>query len=569
MSKLCKDNDLYFEPFTKDIKYFLNMMREEHKTLTEYIRKRYFNRAWTYIFTFIPSEYKRFINILSPDEFIKNNETTLVYMLKQIMPSFITDENYDYLSEFMAYLLEHTKEINCIDRQGNTALMYLMDERFDISFLHIVINNKYLDTNVQNPQGDTVLHVLLRKHRTELTDKKLKLLLEKTNVDFNIFNNEFVSPIILGQHNGYDKSQFIINERVDIITYFNEGVRETSVPFLLYLFKQTVQFQVPFEIFPYYFRYYAVDDTLVMGNEQAEYVLYGDTLYNDEAIDYMKSILDIWYTKLTIVNVQLIGDTGGHANCILFNKYKNEIERYEPHGSSDKYDTFNQVMTGVAERINFTYSFEAYCGFQSSQFGYNIQDRTNMSDYGLCFYYNLLYLHIRLQNPTIELEALDSLLQNKNMYNVMIFYLERLYKLFQTFAELRTLSDFKEIEDFLSKNPLVSYNQFYPMYPYGLIENQIITCGKGSYILRDRMRHKITYTTLRQHRRIKVVPCEVLYEIPEGDFYKSEMSGVSETSATEISEESSETENTDIIQKEEPTVEELSERLEQTSLNKN
>lgn len=103
-----------------------------------------------------------------------------------------------------------------------------------------------------------------------------------------------------------------------------------------------------------------------------------------------------------------------HANCIIIDKVRREIERFEPNGGNeyDHNDLFidnelqNLFITGEDPLLGREYRYltpNDYCpdGFQSlrGDIGTNDPD-------GFCFWWTLFYIDMRLSNPSLSREIL-------------------------------------------------------------------------------------------------------------------------------------------------------------------
>lgn len=103
-----------------------------------------------------------------------------------------------------------------------------------------------------------------------------------------------------------------------------------------------------------------------------------------------------------------------HANILIFDLYKNTIERFEPYGHLHK-ENENQINNAIKKRLmkiidlqNFTY----LSPFDISPV-IGPQAKADAHD-GMCISFCMLYLQLRLMNPdTIQKELIDYLLKKK------------------------------------------------------------------------------------------------------------------------------------------------------------
>lgn len=118
----------------------------------------------------------------------------------------------------------------------------------------------------------------------------------------------------------------------------------------------------------------------------------------------------------------------GHSNMIVYDKYTNEIERFEPNGSisgscfPEDIDLIlhKQFKSNINSKIKYIKPLD-FCPFFSFQ---KIAHVENILDSGNCIFWSLWYADLRLSNPDINRKQLVSKaiesLKNKDYFNLFI-----------------------------------------------------------------------------------------------------------------------------------------------------
>ena len=145
--------------------------------------------------------------------------------------------------------------------------------------------------------------------------------------------------------------------------------------------------------------------------------------------------------QFIIVNVAIIfGSVGGHSNIFIIDKVNKEIEHFEPHGEffniqpkdkkkqvflRDQSEKIKIIIKSLAESLVPTYKFIPcldYCPIIGPQ-SIKHEDKYKLSNCddksGLCVAWSLLYVYLRLLNPSLK----RSILMKYILNNVNISYI--------------------------------------------------------------------------------------------------------------------------------------------------
>ena len=165
---------------------------------------------------------------------------------------------------------------------------------------------------------------------------------------------------------------------------------------------------------------------------------------DDNLLPWLKNNLDtkIIYIKLTI-NI-LNNQTTKHANIIIIDNKNKIVERFEPYGEYNYYNSEDLniiIKEKLALPLEYKFIFvQPYPGFQSRSEESNKFNRTNTDPLGYCVSWCFLYLEIKiiLMEKNLVINAIDlinyyiinkfrkdfklNIIKNKNLYLTFIRY---------------------------------------------------------------------------------------------------------------------------------------------------
>lgn len=117
----------------------------------------------------------------------------------------------------------------------------------------------------------------------------------------------------------------------------------------------------------------------------------------------------------------LISSEGNHANVLLVNKNKKQIELFEPHGSRTSSSTIGGVVGIYRKKLKSLNKFwktilpqYKVINAVDYQDGTAFQAKYDPEDHsGYCVTWTILFVHYRLLNPEIKLESLIRYISDK------------------------------------------------------------------------------------------------------------------------------------------------------------
>ena len=145
---------------------------------------------------------------------------------------------------------------------------------------------------------------------------------------------------------------------------------------------------------------------------------------------------------------QKVGNTGHHANMMIYRKDTNSIEHFDPNGKTKKFDKFTSILRPIFEKMNINYyPSKINIGFQyiehtlKKTLGHDIIEREGNE--GFCIVWSFLIAEMALSNPTMSTDDILRYLHDKlatpekNLFlrNVIRGYIHYLYLSLSTFLK--------------------------------------------------------------------------------------------------------------------------------------
>jgi hypothetical protein len=169
---------------------------------------------------------------------------------------------------------------------------------------------------------------------------------------------------------------------------------------------------------------------------------YTNIIYNDSYVRTIKEHYNLCKNKMKLFALPFIIAKGRHANMIIFNPYRNEAERFEPHGANTRIDGFNHtsitnqlrkfvklidpMLTFIPSHKTCPIGFKAYQQFDTNKPVRQKIDGTYIKDAGgYCCAWSFFYADLRMKYPKysgskIIKTSIDIIGKNPNVYRHFI-----------------------------------------------------------------------------------------------------------------------------------------------------
>lgn len=418
-------------------------------------------------YSIIQSNYSCFLHILKMQTSYNYNIHFNLWNINGKIPIHILLDNYDYNKEIYFKNLIEKSDLDIQDNNGNSCLLLifkhnLWENNFDlflnknINFFIKNNNNKfifdYVNDNKINLLIEQITNYYYYKFSTNdnnfinqysfLKNIKSKINLKKNikneinnivkktkNLNFNICNYFNSKHFCL-------KNDFNFKNNINFTNY--TGSTLDVIIGLIYLVKKyntscNTIYDNNFNINNQLQNYYeSVGYTNDMKNHflnfeilWVDFQLFFPENFNTELKNCLKKNI-----RFIIFPLGIEIKNASHANYLIFDKNNNEIERFEPNGSSSpigiNYNShlLDEMLKKKFDKYNMNYispkKFLPKIGFQSID-AYDKKNKKIGDPSGFCALWSMWYTENRLKYPNIERSELVNLLLKKFKINNISF----------------------------------------------------------------------------------------------------------------------------------------------------
>ena len=400
-------------------------------------------------------------------------ENVIRYSNDEIIEYFLTfDLNYEYTNRF-----------------SDTYLHSILMAK-NIKFSKKIINTLLLkmnDLNIQNIDGDTIIHLLIKYNLWKqyidiLKTKKIKILLlnkeGKTPLDYLNKNDKkiFINKVFNGKVPISNDEKCKIKElklrKVDY-TLFTSYARDTYL-YNIILLEKYPQLALPsclsskvkkmelknnlssieikfWKLIKYLYNKYPC----ILCSE----LYWHSSKLNFIFPDFDKCLKHAMKKDYVFFNINIINLQINHANILIIDNKMKTIERFEPLGINnmnemDKFDKYIQKKLG----LNYTYlAPKDFLRTNSFQYLSNHSNNQKLNDaVGFCVAWCYWYLEMRLSNPKIKQQILVKKMENKLITNKNIEIIEYI----RSYADKLNIEKMKLLKEFN-----FSLDVYYKLYP--------------------------------------------------------------------------------------------------------
>lgn len=345
---------------------------------------------------------------------LKEDYLVLRYLIPRINYIYFVNNENNFLFNF----IDNINKYENINKEAFVSLIFEILSKSNISkiknikneniffkiFSHYKLNpniiKKYLhliDIYETNIFGQNIYSILKLKYSNEfkIKNKKeniieidFKKLLEPTDIGIfrsDILHNMLYTEILLSKYSDLIIPHFYQTKEYNETQYelFNQSNNEKFIMSLLKTYFYYFNPWLPFIIIwknrnNYYFDEHLLNSLLE--NKQSRYI----------------------YIRLTLNLFELDnGETLKHANVIIVDNKKKIVERFEPYGEFNYYnsdDINGMIKERIAKTLGYEFKFvQPYPGFQTRSDEFNKVNRAYGDPNGFCLAWCILYTEIKIQ----------------------------------------------------------------------------------------------------------------------------------------------------------------------------
>ncbi len=380
-------------------------------------------------------EYK----IINPNV-VNINGMSFLHLLLFMSPQINTESTIDndIILKYAKLILPYIK-INLQDNKGKSILVYLILTGL---WKNVDLKNKKLDIYLKDNSGKRVIDYVQDTDRDSFIEKifESKKLLKKEIKNINI-----LTEYIANSKQIYIEEEIlniVINKDVLFTTF--TGIIIDILSGLIYLKNKYDTCFLPisktFNKSTLIENYYIANGVYI--NNNYSYTNF-DIQWIYQKIFYPDNFDKLLATdkRITIIPLAIELKLGSHANYLIYDKKLNEMERFEPAGSTYPYK-FNynpDVLDNILEAYFTVIYGKSFKYFKPSDYlpkiGFQSIDRYENNNYkkigdpgGFCALWCIWYADMRISNIHLSRNSLvDKLMEHFKQYNISIKNMIRNY----------------------------------------------------------------------------------------------------------------------------------------------
>ena len=321
---------------------------------------------------------------------IKNNRNQNIFFI--ILK--IIKIDYKTLSK---YLKEQKIDIFEQDIDGNN-LFKIIKLKYNYKEIEYIFNNYYI--KIENNKKDSLINKLYTGNNIDLSNLLIKSDIGIFTAD--ILHNVLYTIIFLEKYKNLEIPYFFQNNK-----YFDKQKQ------LIELSNNDKYINSYLRL--YFFNFNFILPHIIIWKNKNNYFFDSNLskwIINNNKIDFV-------YIKLSI-NLLNIENTR-HANLIIIDNKNKIVERFEPYGEINYYNSIdlnNFIVTNISNPLNYEFKFiQSFPGFQTRSNDVNAFNKTYGDPFGYCLAWCYLYLEIRLiinnKNDINPIDIINNYIINK------------------------------------------------------------------------------------------------------------------------------------------------------------
>jgi len=319
--------------------------------------------------------------------------------------------NYNILNKYNIKKLLNNTNLNIQDNSGN-SIVHLLSMNNIISHYLPELKNKFINHVITNNNNKTILDYdstpIFINLLIDYYKNNFKLSSSDSEIKELLINNKYINNIIL-----FNEISFHSINNKDYTTF--GGLRIDTLSGLLFLHQKYNKILAsPLNIIKY----------LNPSNEYKKYLLdlnlyITDNWYSNIGFEWnyqhffkFDPFIDMF--KITnsyfMIPIFITENNKGHLNILLFNKEKNEIERFEPNGImvNSGFNYNFRKLDFILKNLfkNYTYippnQFLPFIGLYSYAYSLSKYKEIYIEPAGFCVIWCIIWIDLRLSHPNMS-----------------------------------------------------------------------------------------------------------------------------------------------------------------------
>jgi hypothetical protein len=348
--------------------------------------------------------------------FVNIDTNSIIELLEKFISNDIDYSELPNLSKLIQLIFKIFEKSNItkIKNNKNQNIFFIILKLIKINYIILSksLKDKHIDIFEQDINGESIFDIIKLKYNYKEIEYifnnyqiKLKKNVKKENILAKIYkiNNIDLGKLLVKSDIGIFTADTIHNVLYTMI--FLEKYKNLEIPYFFqnnkYFNKQNklIQLSNNDKYINNYLKLYFINFNFILPH----IVIWknkNNYYFDVNLINWINKNkkTDFIYIKLSInlLNKQ----NTRHANIIIIDNRKKIVERFEPYGEINYYNSLdlnNFIIKNISEPIDYEFKFiQSFPGFQSRSDDLNALNKTYGDPFGYCLAWCFLYLEIRL-----------------------------------------------------------------------------------------------------------------------------------------------------------------------------
>lgn len=378
--------------------------------------------------------------------FVNIDKNSIIMLLEEFLNDKIDYLKLQDLQKLIKLIFKILEKSNILkiknNKNQNIFFIILKLIKIDYKILSKYLKDQKIDIFDQDITGDNLFKIIKSKYNY----KEIEYIFNNYHLKFN---NTIIKKIYRGNYINLDK--LLIKSDIGIFTadvlhnvlytiIFLEKYKNLEIP---YFFQNNKYFNKQKQLIDlsnndkyinsllklYFFNFNFILPHIIIWKNKNNYFMDSNLLNwinNNKKVDFI-------YIKLSI-NLLNIENTR-HANLIIIDNRNKIVERFEPYGEINYYNSVDLndfIINNISNPINYKFDFiQSFPGFQTRSNDINVFNKTYGDPFGYCLAWCFLYLEIKLiinnKNDINPIDVINNVVinyfKNENIDNIYISFI--------------------------------------------------------------------------------------------------------------------------------------------------